>query len=322
MTKQQTLIQQASREQAPGKKKGTSSQDYHKIKAKAKEAERTNFDKLILIPCSGNGEWYELAEHSAVFYYHKVCLQLGVEVAFYADTDSYVVQYEIGYIRCHGLDAVRSRLKKINLYKDEYTQNGCFIFSLATHFTKAETEKLVQAELARRAKNQSIVKITHSDPLLHQTLRELSEKLHRACETQLTRLSANTNGARMLGLIDTTLVYYYGLCSARTPSISAGEWECLGKNINSLLIELELASEAKLLPRKTCVHLVGIASKTKEYITRKYAIARTRERRTSTEQNVVSSNTNNISAAESTKAAKATTESTTKTTTEPKHGAR
>ncbi|MBQ9017557.1 hypothetical protein IJ118_00580 [Candidatus Saccharibacteria bacterium] len=271
-----------------------SKQDYHKAKSKLKQDEKDNYDKLILIPCNGsslngngngngknkdNDNWYELAEHSAVFYYYKVCQPLGAVVTFYSDTDSYVVQYDLGFIRCHGLDAVRSRLKKVGLYDREYTQSGCYFFTLNTHFTKAETDRLIEQEISRRATNQSIVSITHSDPLLHQPLRELSEYLHHVCETQLTRMSATVNGAEILGLIDSTLIYYYELCGRRTAKITSDDWIYFGKNINALITKLELMSEAKLLPRRSCLHLAGIAVKTKEYITRKYAIARARERK-------------------------------------------
>lgn len=244
-------------------------QKYHNIKAKVKKGELSNFDKIILVPCSGNNNWFEIAEHSALFYYYEVCQKLGTPVTFYADHDSYVVQYDIGYIRCCGIDTVRKRLKSRNLYKTERNHEGCVIFYLNTRFTKAEVEKLEQTELARRLKNNSIITINHSDPAFHQILIALSTRLTHACEKQLTRFSSQVFGVTVTQLMDDTILYYYEHCTEKTPTITAATWQYLGANIKKLLYYIELASEKKLWPRKLCLDLGNLALDAEKHIAKR-----------------------------------------------------
>lgn len=242
------------------------SHEYRSIKAKIKKVETTNFDKIILIPCSGNSNWYEIAEHSALFYYYKVCKKLGISANFAADTNSYVVQYDIGLIRCYGPDTVRKRLKLANLYRGERTQDGCIIFELTTKSSAAEIQELQARETTRRTKNNSIVKITHSDPVFHQHLVGFFTRLNYACSKQLSKFDSATIGVDMQEKLHKLILDYYACCTKKTASISLEEWNAFGSVLKQLLYDIEFASEVKLWPRKICLDLGNLVIAAEKHV--------------------------------------------------------
>ena len=68
---------------------------YKEAKKNLKSLELSNQDKIMLLRYKGTGEWYEIAEHSALFYYYKVCDKLANKPNFENDSDSYYYPYEI-----------------------------------------------------------------------------------------------------------------------------------------------------------------------------------------------------------------------------------
>ena len=107
-------------------------QYYRKLKRALIEREPANFDKINIIPCNGQQGWYEIAEHSALIYYYKVCAKLNLTAQIHADTHSRYDKYNIGYIRCKGVNYVRDRLREAGLYHSEIVKDHVYIFKLNT----------------------------------------------------------------------------------------------------------------------------------------------------------------------------------------------
>ena len=61
--------------------------------------EEENYGEVILQKCSGKGDWFEIADHSALIYYYYVIQVLKIKnIRFEDDYDSYYEQHRIGRI--------------------------------------------------------------------------------------------------------------------------------------------------------------------------------------------------------------------------------
>ena len=228
---------------------------YRELKQTLKKYEADNNSQIILIPCSGNTGWYEIAERSALFYYYKVCLPLSLKVNFENDADSFYTPYDIGRIRIRNPAKVVERIKRVGLYEKSGTKSNCIIIFLRTKYTEEEIAHLKDAELARRSGNSRIINITFIDPTLFQALSEASTRLHKSCMSQLDRLSSQTNGQRIVSTIDGMLLKYYRMCHSKKNVFPSKTWRDLYDDTETLLFEIEILGETKLWNRDTCLSI-------------------------------------------------------------------
>lgn len=235
----------------------TSIRQYRELKRKLKKYESQNYNKIYLIPCNGNSDWHELAEHSALIYYYEVCKKLNSKTKFFADTLSFYDQYDIGYIRTLGIDHLRDNLKKVKLYQKESNNNGIRIFSLNKTFTADCIRKLWQEEKARRANNLTPTDAYNLDPELHQLLVALSIRLHSLCNNRLDKLSAHTNGVIIVRLADALLANYHRLTmvkQASSPEVAI-LLDTMRKDVLSLIVQIKVLSDIKMLSLETIASL-------------------------------------------------------------------
>lgn len=228
---------------------------YRELKQTLKKYEADNNNQIILVPCSGSAGWYEIAEHSALFYYYKVCLPLNIKINFENDANSFYTPYEIGRIRVREPAKVMERIKSAKLYEKSGTKNHCIIIFLKTRYKESEIARLKEIELSRRSNNSRIVNITFIDPTLFQALSEASTRLHKACTSQLDRLSSQTNGQRIVSTIDGMLLKYYRMCHSKKNVFPSKTWRDLYDDTETLLFEIEILGETKLWGRDTCLSI-------------------------------------------------------------------
>ena len=221
-----------------------------------------------MIPCSGNSGWYEIAEHSALIYYYEVCQKLQLKPNFFADDNSFYDQYEIGFIRTKNVDDIRSNLKKSGLYSKEQKSGATYIFKLNTKFTEQYLKELLSRESNRRVNNLTPGKTDNLDPALHQTLASLSTRLHHLCNSHLDKLSSQTNGTRIVTLIDKLLLSYHQL--TYFPKSESGKikltLETMRRDIYRLTIEVQILASIKLWDFDICASLVTLLEKSRDYI--------------------------------------------------------
>ena len=230
---------------------------YREFKRKLQKYEYQNYNKIYIIPCNGDSDWHELAERSALIYYYEVCPKVNSKTKFSADTLSFYDQYRMGYIRTLGIDHIRNNLKKVGLYQNESSHNGIHIFTLNKTFTPEYIQELWQKEEARRIKNLTPVDAHNLDPELHQLLVTLSMRLHNLCNNRLDKLSACTNGATIVKLVDALLANYHRLTMLKKNS-SSGNLELLGamrKDIYELIVQIKVVSDIKLFNFETIASL-------------------------------------------------------------------
>lgn len=235
----------------------TSIKQYRELKRKLQKYEIDNFNKIYLIPCNGDSDWHELAEHSALIYYYEVCQKLGSKTKFFADTLSFYDQYKIGYIHTLGVNRIRDNLKEIGLYKSETKDGGILIFKLNKTFTAGEIQTLWQQEKARRLKNITPLEAHNLDPELHQILTALSTRLHSVCNNRLDKLSSHTNGATIIQLITELLANYHRLSMFKNPSPEKLTKFLIKmrKDVYDLAIYIQILGESRLLDLETIASL-------------------------------------------------------------------
>lgn len=147
---------------------------YRSLKRDLIGIEEENVGEVILQKCSGRGDWFEIADHSALIYYYYVIQVLKIKnVRFEADYDSFFEQYKIGRIRVRGVDRVRERMEKVGLYGGEHVINNRVVFVLKKSLTKDKLRILEKREAKRRLNLNKTVEIAHSDPLFYRNLAEM-----------------------------------------------------------------------------------------------------------------------------------------------------
>ena len=228
---------------------------YRNIKRNLEEMEKTNYDSIIIIPCSGDKGWHEFAEHSALFYYYDVCKKLKLNHRFFADTMSFYDPYQIGYMRTLSPDSIRTNLKRAKLYKTEETKSFFTIIKLNKTYTVEEIRALEKIEHERRLKNLTVEEAVNLDPELHQILANLAIRLHRLCNNNLDKLSASARGVEIIDLIDNLLVEYHQITMMKhlPKSTIAAKFVNMRKEIYQLIFIIKVLGEAKLWDLEICV---------------------------------------------------------------------
>ncbi|MBR3332298.1 hypothetical protein IKG28_01550 [Candidatus Saccharibacteria bacterium] len=212
---------------------------YKEAKKNLKSLELSNQDKIMLLRYKGTGEWYEIAEHSALFYYYKVCDKLASKPNFENDSDSYYYPYEIGRIRTRNPELIISRVKEAKLYKNTVKKNGLIIINLNTKFSQDKIAGFLKTEEERREKNRKIIHVEYSDPTLYRMLCLVTERLHKACNNKMNRVTSQTNGARILTKIDHALFLYMRFCDKKNAP-SSEEWDEILGDVQSVIYEINI----------------------------------------------------------------------------------
>ena len=229
---------------------------YRALKRDLIGMEEENVSEIVLQKCSGRGNWFEIADHSALIYYYYVIQVLKIKnVRFEADYDSFFEQYKIGRIRVRGLDGVRERIKKADLYGGEHVITGRMVFMLKKPLTKEKLRILEKREAKRRLNLNKTVEITHSDPLFYRNLSEMVQNLHVICSSKLNKLASQTNGARMVTLADEIMAAY--LHSTDLPAEKLAErredWALIRKNLYKMKYEIQIIDVARLWSPEICL---------------------------------------------------------------------
>lgn len=229
--------------------------EYDKLKRRALKFEKDNNGYVLVIPCDGNEGWYEMGDKSALFYAYEVCDKIGADVSIKDDYDRFYDQFKVGRVRVKGVDAVRDRLKRAEMYKGETEKDGCTIFELKKKYTEDETEALLMEEMRRQQELNEIVKVKLADPVLLTKMLEVSGRLHAVCQHKMEAIARETNGVRIVGLCDNMMIQYYEMSETEdmSPEHVYEMWKTLRGYIHRLLIEMQIIIGLKIWKRKQCV---------------------------------------------------------------------
>ena len=231
--------------------------EYEGYKRRTVNFERSNRRFIVVLPCDGNQGWYEVGERSALFYKYIVCDKLGLDASLKSDFESFYNQFEIGRVRMRGVEVVRERLKRAEMYKDEEARDKCVIFEMNRTLDETEIEELLEREARRQAELNSIVKVKMSDPMLLTKMLEVSNRLHVVCQKRMDKISRDTNGVRIVAACDKMIMAYYRMSEAEDTSAEAKleMWLELRRYVHELLIELQIIVGLGIWKRSKCVKI-------------------------------------------------------------------
>jgi len=230
---------------------------YRASKKRLIDIEKDNCSSIYAIPCSGDKDWYELADNSALIYYYHVCEKLKLKTKFISDEYSFYEIYNIGYMRSKGLDNIRKNLKRVDLYESESTTDLIHIFHLNSKFTQAHLKKLAEQEIKRRNTNLTPEPAYNLDPELHHILVEPSIRLNNLCNNHLNKLSSRTIGTDIIKLTHAILLSYHAITfykpNERTKIIK--RLTTIHRDLRTLLAHIQIASELKLWDVSICAKI-------------------------------------------------------------------
>ncbi len=231
---------------------------YRSLKRDLIGIEEENCGEIILQKCSGKGDWFEIADHSALMYYYYVCQPLKIkDIRFEDDYDSFFDQYKIGRIRVRGVGTVRKRIQQAKLYNSEYVVTGRMVFVLKKPFSKDRIATMKKREAKRRLNLNKTIEIKHADPLFYRNLIELMKWLHRCCSSKMDKLNSQTNGVRMVTLADGIMAKYLHSTDLSDDNNEGrkDDWIQIRKMIYQLKYEIQIVDMAGIWGPDICVRL-------------------------------------------------------------------
>lgn len=234
-----------------------SRKEYDSIKRKILRFEEGNDDSIVVIPCDGDGTWFEIGDVSGLLYKYEVCDKIGAFVTFGDDGDRFYNQFKYGRVRLQSIDQVRRRIKQAELYGSERQDGLCTIFQLNKKYEKAAIDDLIVVEQKRQEEVNQVIKIKLADPVLMQKLMLLTQQLHDACQNKMNSIERMTNGARMVQFCDQIIILYYGLSAGedRTLEEIFNMWQRMRSGLGRLRVELQVVMGIKTWKRKKCMAL-------------------------------------------------------------------
>ncbi len=230
--------------------------EYDAFKRRALRFEALNKKFILAIPCSGEQDWCEMGDNSALIYKYLVCEKIGAHISINDDFDSYYNQFEVGRVRSRGYDLIRSRVKHAGLYKDEQIKDRCLMIELTRPVSEKVLKHLRTIEMEYQEGLNEIVPTRPIDPVLYQKMLEVATRLHRLALRQLDRLSGETNGIRMIETMDMMIADYHTFSNnirGMTNKKILEEWTAMRDKTQSLIVELQIIASLKLWKRDICL---------------------------------------------------------------------
>ena len=219
--------------------------------------EEGNRSEIILQKCAGDGNWFEMADNSALLYYYHVGRRIKIKnILFRDDNDSFFEQYKIGKIAARGIGAIRKRVIQAGLYAREYRMNTKWVIVLNKTFTDEQVRALYKKEVKRRMDLNKTVEIAHADPIFYRNLSELIKKFHRICSSKLDKLSSQTNGARIVSLADDMMSLYLHSTDLNEDMLDARieDWKSIRSKAYHLKYEIQILDIAGLWSAELCLN--------------------------------------------------------------------
>ncbi len=183
-----------------------------------------------------------MGDHSMLIYAYKICAKLNIKTPhIVSDQDSFDSPFDIGIIRTRNPKLMETHVKKSGLFKSAVCdENQNYIITLNTTFKANEINEIEKQEIKRQLSNGKIVTVEYSDPSLARALSNASIKAHVACANHLDKITASSNGIRLINDIDRVLFSYYQLATSKKNKFPAKVWDEMISSIHNAIIELEI----------------------------------------------------------------------------------
>ena len=229
---------------------------YDTAKQNLKQKEKTNDNRIYLIPCSGDKGWHEIAENSALFYYYEIIQRYGLKNKFFEDSLSFQNPYIIGYIRVQDIDNVRIWLKKAKLYQTEGRDSQkTFYFELTKTFSEREIKALQDKEKERRKAMSTITPARNLSPEFYQLLINLGQRIIPTLSRRVPTIIRDTVGGDIVRSITAALEIYHAITELKPSEITAlqSNWAKIHQNLHAAILEFKVLSDFKQLNYDACI---------------------------------------------------------------------
>lgn len=223
-----------------------STKRYHQYKISTVDAEKENYDCIVLIPCSGDKNWYEMADHSALIYLYVVCKKLRRNVKLFPDKSHYL-SYETGYIRSLGVEPIRKNLKKVGLYLGEWKSGDAVHFKLNVKYSEDEIEEFKKMEMRRRKAAGMPEAVGALNPTLHDSILKLTRKLYNDYNAHMNELMKITIGVDVVRLLTGILEDYHqlALMTAVPKTKIIAKYAKMRRAVYLLIVKVKVKEEIK-----------------------------------------------------------------------------
>ena len=181
---------------------------HESIKRAIIKREEDNYDKIYLVPCSGDQGWYEISEHSALIYYYEVIVPLGLSTRLHEDTVSFYTHYKYGSIRTNSPATIKDNLVAQNLFESEQIDRDVIIYHLAKTFTAEDINSYAKQIHTSRIANASIVKSDNAAPEYYIIVSSFAKNILYACSNKMNEIERNSFASKIINYaVDLSRIY-------------------------------------------------------------------------------------------------------------------
>ena len=142
---------------------------YRKIKRRAKELEKGNQGRLIVVPSIVTGDgFYKVFDFSTLYYVYRLADRMGRSAWLLSDNDRFSKMVHMASIT--NIDKFISQMKYFEDADLEITEDDIHIFELKKPLTDDEVGQLRMIEETRREKLHNVLKPKTMDPAVYQSI--------------------------------------------------------------------------------------------------------------------------------------------------------
>ena len=218
-------------------------EEYRAIKRHAKELEKGNQSRLIVVPSIVTREgFYKVFDFSALYYVYNLADRMGRKAKIMNDNDRYSKMiHSASIVDIEKFIEQFKRLEDSN--KIEKTEDGIYIFTLKKPLTDDEVGQLRLVEETRRDKLHNIMKPKSMDPAVFQAIlmvvRQVAPKIRK-----LEKHNYRAIGEGMLEDLNLLLSTYYSFANGLMEKRLAGDKILI--TVDRLFAGLTILSETRV----------------------------------------------------------------------------
>ena len=216
--------------------------EYRRIKRHAKEMEKGNNDRVIVVPSiKSNDGFYKVFDFSALYYVYRLADRMGRSAKLMNDNDRYSKMIHAASLV--NIDKFIEQFKRLENPRIDLTEDGIYIFTLKKPLTDTEVAQLRLIEETRRDKLHNILKPKNMDPAVFQAIlmvvRQVAPKVKK-----LERHDYYAIGEEMLHNLNLLLTVYFDYTNGVMKKDEAGKQ--LIMLVDSLFASLAILSEERV----------------------------------------------------------------------------
>ena len=215
---------------------------YERLKQKIIELEAENYSKLVLF--SSGGEWFKMGGNSLLIYKYVIAPMLNLKPTIQPDTDYMKTQFVGGLISFRGPEAIRKKLERAKVLKEERKGGATIVFELNFSVTEEQLKEFSDEARYEQERALTILKPpVVLVPVIYDKLRHVQKRVFETVR-KMSIFERDYNGL-LIAEYSRKMVKYYMMINNRMMDEVEG-WEKILEANNLLMIEIAFAAELKI----------------------------------------------------------------------------